>query len=158
MSKRERRSKSAAVRASNARMKAALREHKAVLKRQRQANKPVGLVAMADDWDRGIVNILGNQPNHEISWSRLVNTALKGCRPRSRDERENVKEDIIVRITVLRQAKILGYVRRRFVKLLIPDPPIVWKSIGPKYLPDPDLDGIVPNGKPVLNPFYQMPG
>lgn len=145
-------------RAAEARIKKALREHVAVLRRQRQNHQPVGLVAMADDWDRGLVTILRRQPDFEFPWSRLVNAALKGCRPRSRAERETVKRDIITRITVLRRAGIVGYVRRRIVRLLIHDPPIVWKSIGPEFLPEPDLEGIVPSGKPALNPFYQKPG
>lgn len=131
---------SASSRAANARIKKALKAHKAILRRQRQAHRPDGLVAMEDDWDRGLVGLLRQQPDYEFPWSRLVNAALKGCRPRCRADREMVKRDIIRRITVLRQAGIVGYVRRRVVKLLIHDPPLVFKTIGPAILPEPDLD------------------
>ena len=131
---------SAESRAANARIKKSLREHKSVLRRQLQSHRPDGLVAMADDWDRGLVTILRRQPEHEFPWSRLVNAALKGCHPRCRADREMVKRDIIHRITVLRRAGILGYRRRTMVRLLIPDPPLVFKTVGPAILPEPDLD------------------
>lgn len=131
---------SAESRAANARIKKSLREHKSVLRRQRQSHRPDGLVAMADDWDRALVTTLRRQPEHEFPWSCLVNAALKGCNPRCRADREMVKRDIIHRITVLRRAGILGYRRRTMVRLLIHDPPLVFKSVGPAILPEPNLD------------------
>ncbi len=131
---------SAESRAANARIKKALREHKAILRRQKKAQQPVGLVAMADDWDRALVTTLRRQPGLEFPWSCLVRATLKGCNPRCRADREMVKRDIIHRITVLRRAGIVAYVRRRIVKLLIHDPPLVFKSVGPAILPEPNLD------------------
>ena len=131
---------SAESRAANARIRKSLQKHKAILRRQRQSHRPDGLVAMADDWDRALVTTLRRQPEHEFPWSCLVNATLKGCNPRCRADWEMVKRDIIHRITVLRRAGIVAYVRRRIVKLLIHDPPLVFKTVGPAILPEPDLD------------------
>ncbi len=127
-------------RAANARLKKALREHMGILRRQKKSRQPVGLVAMADDWDRGLVISLRSQPDHLMLVTRLVNLTLKGCNPRCRADRELVKRNILHRITVLRQAGIVGYVRRRFLKLLVECPPMVFQSFGHSTLPEPDLD------------------
>ena len=54
-------------RAANARLKKALREHMGILRRQKKSQQPAGPVAMADDWDRGLVITLRSQPDHIIS-------------------------------------------------------------------------------------------
>lgn len=131
---------SAESRASNARIKKALREHKSVLRRQKQSQQPVGLAAMADDWDRGLVINLRSQPDHMMLVMRLVNMTLKGCHPVCRADKEMVKRDILRRIPVLRRAGIVGYVRRRFLKLLVECPPVIFKPFDPATLPEPDLD------------------
>lgn len=131
---------SQASRAANSRIKQALREHKAILRRQKQGRQPQGPVAMADSWDHGLVINLRYQPDCTMLFTRLVNLTLKGCRPGSRAQREIVKRNIMRRITVLRQAGIVGYVRRRYVRLLILNPPVVFKPFDPASLPMPDLD------------------
>ncbi len=130
---------SQASRASNARIKKALRQHKAILRRQRQAHRPDQPVAMADGWDPTLLGILRIHTEDAMPFMQVVNKALKCCRPVDRKNREQVKRTLIHRLTVLRQAGIIGYVRRRYLKLLIYDPPIIFKPFDPSTLPEPDL-------------------
>lgn len=95
---------------------------------------------MADDWDRGLVINLHSQPDHMMLVTSLVNMTLKGCHPRCRADREMVKRNILHRITVLRQAHLVGYVRRRWLKLLVEFPQVIFKPFDPATLPEPDLD------------------
>ena len=131
---------SAESRAANARIKKALRAHKAILRRQKKSQQPVGLVAMADDWDRGLVINLRSQPDHMMLVMRLVNMTLRGCHPVCRADKELVKRDILRRIPVLRQAGIVGYVRRRFLKLLVECPQIIFKPFDSSTMLEPNLD------------------
>jgi len=130
---------SQASRAADARIKRALREHKAILRRQRQAHRPDQPIAMADGWDPVLLGILRVHTEDSMPFMRVVNTALKCCRPVDRANRELVKRTLINRLTVLRQAGIIGYFRRRNLKLLIHDPPIIFKPFDHSTLPEPDL-------------------
>lgn len=94
---------------------------------------------MSDGWDPVLLGILRVHTEDTMPFTRVVNTALKCCRPVDRANREEVKRTLINRLTVLRQAGIIGYVRRRYLKLLINDPPIIFKPFDPSTLPEPDL-------------------
>ena len=126
-------------RAANARINISLRQHKAILRRQRQAHRPDQPVAMADGWDPVLVGILRIHPNDSMRFTDVVNMALKCCRPVDRANRELVKRTLIHRLTVLRQAGIIRYVYRRYLRLLVREPLVIHQPFDHSTLPEPDL-------------------
>ncbi len=126
-------------RAGNARIKISLRQHKALLRRQRQAHQPTRPVAMSDSWDPVLVGILRIHPDDSMRFTDVVNLALRCCRPVDRANRELVKRTLINRLTVLRQANIICYIDRRYLRLLVREPLVIHRPFDHSTLPEPDL-------------------
>ena len=130
---------SQASRAAEARIKIALRQHKVLLRRQRQAHRPDQPVAMSDSWDPVLVGILRIHTDDSMRFTDVVNLALRCCNPVDRANRELVKRTLINRLTVLRQANIICYVNRRYLRLLVREPVIIHRPFDHSTLPEPRL-------------------
>lgn len=95
---------------------------------------------MSDSWDAVLVGILRIHTEDSMRFTDVVNLALKCCRPVDRRNREMVKRTLIHRLTVLRQAGIIGYVHRRYLRLLVREPVVIHRPFDPSTLPEPNLD------------------
>ena len=94
---------------------------------------------MSDSWDAVLVGILRIHPDDSMRFTDVVNLPLKYCRPVDRANRELVKKTLIYRLTVLRQANIICYIDRRYLRLLVREPVIIHRPFDPSKLPEPDL-------------------